>query len=62
MTMSDYVISIMTMRGTRQLVKELRASGSESTEVEVKSGLHGFPKSALETMSAFANGLSLIHI
>jgi ATP-dependent DNA helicase RecG len=56
MTMSDYVISIMTMRGTRQLVKELRASGSESTEVEVKSGLHGFPKSALETMSAFANG------
>lgn len=54
--MSDYVTSIMTMKSTRQLIKELRASGSESTEVEVKSGLHGFPKSALETMSAFANG------
>ena len=48
--------SIMTMKSTKQLVKELRAAGSESTEVEVKSGLHGFPKSALETMSAFANG------
>ncbi len=54
--MKDYVTSIMTMKGTKQLIKELRAAGSESTEVEVKSGLHGFPKSALETMSAFANG------
>lgn len=54
--MRDYVTSIMTMKGTKQLIKELRAAGSESTEVEVKSGLHGFPKSALETMSAFANG------
>ncbi|MCP3425697.1 glycoside hydrolase family 3 C-terminal domain-containing protein [Rothia sp. AR01] len=44
------------MRSTRQLIARLRASGSESTEVEVKAALHGFPKSALETMSAFANG------
>ena len=44
------------MRSTRQLIARLRASGSESTEVEVKAALHGFPQSALETMSAFANG------
>ena len=41
---------------TAELIKNLRRSQAENGRVEVKAAAGGFPKSVLETVSAFANG------
>lgn len=40
----------------KQIVTDLRVIGSDTQKVEVKLGEDGFPKSVLETLSAFSNG------
>lgn len=39
-----------------ELIDTLRKNRSESSALEVKAAEHGFPKSVLDTVSAFANG------
>ena len=41
---------------TAELIENLRRSQAENGQVEVKAAAGGFPKSVLETVSAFANG------
>ena len=41
---------------TAELIENLRRSQAENGRVEVKAAAGGFPKSVLETVSAFANG------
>ena len=41
---------------TAELIKNLRHNRAENGRVEVKAAAGGFPKSVLETVSAFANG------
>ena len=41
---------------TTELIENLRRSQAENGRVEVKAAAGGFPKSVLETVSAFANG------
>lgn len=41
---------------TAELIENLRRSQTENGQVEVKAAAGGFPKSVLETVSAFANG------
>jgi ATP-dependent DNA helicase RecG len=39
----------------RSLIERLRWTGAEMSDVEVKSAAGGLPKSAAESLSAFAN-------
>ncbi|WP_314659577.1 ATP-binding protein [uncultured Rothia sp.] len=41
---------------TAELIENLRRSQAENGQVEVKAAAGGFPRSVLETVSAFANG------
>lgn len=41
---------------TRQLLMQLRRTGAEPSDIEVKAAVEGLPRTVPETLSAFANG------